>query len=328
MAAPPPPPEPVLRTSEAAPPHARNALAPADQGPGALLTHFSPAPQARPRQPRQILLVHLWTLAPLADEPKPGILRRNRFSLWSVVVLAWLVLIALGSATVATASSDSGLGSSHAAALTSETRKVGALFRGGVAPFNHFCTASVVTSPGRSLIVSAAHCLSGDNSDLLFAPGYHDGLAPYGVWQVVAVQLDADWQADEDPDHDFAFAEVAPLHGRYLQDVVGGNRLGVGADVGGPVHITGYPSVRDEPITCSNGVSWYSPTQLRIYCADYSDGTSGSPWVTKLDKTGTGTVVGVIGGFEQGGYTDDVSYTVYFASTVAALYSQAVALGG
>jgi hypothetical protein len=44
-------------------------------------------------------------------------------------------------------------------------------------------------------------------------------------------------------------------------------------------------------------------------------------------QTGRGTVVGVIGGYETGGDTPDVSYSVYFGGEVADLFSQAQAAG-
>ena len=33
-----------------------------------------------------------------------------------------------------------------------------------------------------------------------------------------------------------------------------------------------------------------------------------------------GTVIGVIGGYQKGGYTDAVSYSIVFGATVASLY--------
>src|SRR6202034_4039008 len=58
--------------------------------------------------------------------------------------------------------------------------RVGALFvRDGNT--NHFCTASVVTSPDRDLLITAAHCINGGKGgggyrqDIVFIPGYRDG---------------------------------------------------------------------------------------------------------------------------------------------------------
>jgi hypothetical protein len=40
--------------------------------------------------------------------------------------------------------------------------------------------------------------------------------------------------------------------------------------------------------------------------------------------TGLGTAIGVIGGYEQGGYSADVSYAARFGASAAALYKIAV----
>lgn len=71
--------------------------------------------------------------------------------------------------------------------------RVGALFSGDLEG-GHFCTASVVRSGGRDLILTAAHCLSGDgDTDVVFAPGYRNGRAPYGLWRVTRTFVPGTW---------------------------------------------------------------------------------------------------------------------------------------
>ncbi|MFC5884568.1 hypothetical protein RMN57_13545 [Kitasatospora sp. CM 4170] len=204
---------------------------------------------------------------------------------------------------------------------------VGAVFTRN-ADGDHFCTASVVDSAGLNLIVTAAHCVwdpkLGRRSDLVFVPGYRDGETPSGVWPLLAVTVDQAWQDGGDPDVDVAFAVVQARNGQQVQQVLGANRLGVDRGYRLPVKITGYPGTSEVPITCSNTTSEQSPTQLRIDCPDWTGGTSGSPWVTDFDPdTRTGTVVGVIGGHEEGGNTPDTSYSSYFGDRVRALYDRA-----
>jgi V8-like Glu-specific endopeptidase len=196
---------------------------------------------------------------------------------------------------------------------------------------SHHCTASVVNSPGEDLIVTAAHCL-GSASDV-FVPAYHDGVAPYGVWHLQRVVVDTRWTTGSDPDADVAFAVVAPLAGRTIQSVVGGYDLGIGQGTSGRVTLTGYPETSEDPVTCADQISSFSSTQNEIYCTGMTGGTSGSPWIT-TDGTsgtggtgGTGTVMGVIGGYEQGGDTADVSYSVVFGRNVQDLYAEATSGG-
>ncbi|MFE6054765.1 trypsin-like serine peptidase [Kitasatospora sp. NPDC056446] len=204
---------------------------------------------------------------------------------------------------------------------------VGAVFTRN-ADGDHFCTASVVDSAGLNLIVTAAHCVwdpkLGQRGDLVFVPGYRGGDTPSGVWPLLAVTVDDGWKNDADPDMDVAFAVVQAQNGQQVQQVLGANRLGVNRGYRVPVKVTGYPGSSDVPITCSNTTTEQSPTQLRIDCPDYTGGTSGSPWVTDFDPaTRTGTVVGVIGGYQEGGNSPDTSYSSYFGDRVQALYDRA-----
>ncbi|MCC9310004.1 hypothetical protein LN042_23510 [Kitasatospora sp. RB6PN24] len=218
-------------------------------------------------------------------------------------------------------------GTTRTASPTTINGLVGAVFTHDTSG-DHFCTASVVDSAGRNLIVTAAHCVYdpgvGQRSDLVFVPGYRGGDAPSGVWPLAAITVDPSWAADGNPDLDVAFATVLPQDGKQVQQVLGANRLGINMGYQLPVRLTGYPSSADVPITCLNLTSEQSPTQLRIDCPDYGGGTSGSPWVTGFDTTTrTGTVVGVIGGYQEGGNTPDTSYSSYFGDAVQALYNRA-----
>ncbi len=239
----------------------------------------------------------------------------------TALVMSWLVIVAIGSTTSAAALTGgaAALGSSRTVHDTKGLAAVGAIFHGRVSSSaDHFCSAGVVGSPDANVIVTAAHCVSGGGT-LYFAPGYHDGTAPYGAWKLGRITLDPRWTRAQDPDLDVAFVKVAPLDGREVQDVVGGYALGTGRGTTGTVRLTGYPASADAPLTCVNRTSAFTSTQLRIACDAYSGGTSGSPWVT-ADHA----VTGVIGGFQRGGNTSDVSYSPYFGKDIAALYQRAV----
>jgi V8-like Glu-specific endopeptidase len=210
------------------------------------------------------------------------------------------------------------------------TPPVGALFtttrRGTLG--RHFCTASVVDSPPRDVLVTAAHCVSGrDRGPIAFVPGFHDGQTPYGVWRVTRIVVDHDWASSRNPDDDFAFLVVAGRDGRKVQDVTGGERLGrsLGVPDDQLVQVVGYPDGGQVPIVCVNRELDFSPSQLQFDCGGYTDGTSGGPLLDDVSPvTGLGTVVGVIGGYEQGGRIPAVSYAARFGPSVAALYETAV----
>ena len=208
---------------------------------------------------------------------------------------------------------------------------VGALFHGSISG-GHFCTASVVVSPGRNLLITAAHCIydggsGGYKKDVVFVPGYHDGKAPYGVWTAERMLVAPQWAKSADPDYDVGFIVLAPLHGRNIQRVVGGNGLGTDPGYRSRVRVTGYPDTTSSPVSCVNWTTRESATQLRFNCAGFTDGTSGGPFVTQsAPGSAPGLVVGVIGGYQEGGDTPAVSYTPYFGSGIHQLYQQAAAL--
>ncbi|MER8183717.1 serine protease [Kitasatospora sp. NPDC094015] len=216
-----------------------------------------------------------------------------------------------------------GDGTTDTAVAGAEPDRVGALFSGAVTAGNHDCTASVIHSDTKDLVLTAAHCVSGA-AGLRFAPGYRDGKAPYGSWQVTAVFTTDGWRQDGDQDEDFAILRVAPLGGRSIEDVVGGNPLGLDASGTAKVRLYGYPDGSEEPILCINDTTRRSSTQRRIDCPSFPGGTSGGPWIDTTD----GEVIGVIGGYQQGGDTDDTSYSATFGKTVADLYQQALKAAG
>jgi hypothetical protein len=196
----------------------------------------------------------------------------------------------------------------------SGTPTVGALFLPGFYPALHTCTASVVRSKHHNLIVTAAHCIQqGDGSGYMFVPGYNADKPRYGVWQTTAVFGAAKWrhQRHGSTQRDWAFLRVAPrtAHGHLvqLQDVVGGNRLGVAPKPKTKVRVPGYTvGMFDQPITCRAPV--YRHQGFPAFdCGGYQGGVSGSPWLVGHGKVRI--VVGIIGGLHQGGCSPATSYS-------------------
>lgn len=212
----------------------------------------------------------------------------------------------------------------------SGTPAVGALVAtsrsGGLA--GHFCSASVVDSPAGDLVITAAHCVSGRAPGrFVFVPGYVDGRAPYGAWTVRRVITDQRWDSSADPDVDVAFLQVArPGTAASVQQLTGGERLGIGQRPGQLVTVIGYPDDLNEPVTCRNYADAFTASQLVFRCGGFPDGTSGSPLLAGVNRsTGRGTVVGVIGGYQQGGLTSAVSYAARLGAGISALYRAATA---
>lgn len=204
---------------------------------------------------------------------------------------------------------------------------VGALFTANGSQLgSHFCTASVVHAAHGDLAVTAAHCLASEQGQqVVFVPGYDNGKRPYGVWAVTAVYTDQAWQSSQDPDDDVAFLRLSAVHGVPIEHVTGAERVGTVTAERSHIRVIGYPDSTDQPISCVNWAQKFSATQLVFDCDRYTDGTSGGPFLAASNASGQGTILGVIGGYEQGGDTADVSYAPAFGPAVTALYRHAEA---
>jgi V8-like Glu-specific endopeptidase len=212
---------------------------------------------------------------------------------------------------------------------TAAPKAVGALFSLGSDGKlgTHFCTATVVQSPRVNVVITAAHCLLGQTpGSFAFVPGYHNGAAPLGIWVVTKAYVDRAWTSSADADHDVAFLVVSKPGARSrLVALTGGERLGAARSVGKKATAVGYPGTADAAIACTNSLLEVSATQMRFDCDGYTDGTSGSALVVDRDPvTGLGAVVGVIGGYEEGGYTPFISYAAAFDSDTKGLYRAAI----
>jgi V8-like Glu-specific endopeptidase len=227
-------------------------------------------------------------------------------------------------------SGPSGTGPAGAGPLTSQpspgNKVVGALFfTDGTG--NHYCTASVITSANNNLLITAAHCMysSGWKANIAFVPDYRNGKKPYGIWPVAKTTLYSNWLKSMDRNYDYAFLQVKPPKTQSLQLAVGAaDTLQINAKPGTWVVVTGYPNTLSHAIYCLNRATLFSATQLKFRCAGFSTGTSGSPWDAAYNKrTGTGAVIGVTGGYQRGGKTSSVSYSVRLGLAAQVLYKQA-----
>ncbi len=210
------------------------------------------------------------------------------------------------------------------------TAAVGALFSMDNGKLgSHFCTASVINSNAGDLVLTAAHCVTQVSGAVVFIPAYHNGKSPYGIWKVTHTYTDSAWQSSQDPDDDFAFLTVSdPSEGAPIEDITGAEELETGGLSKAHVQVIGYPDGAAEPVECSNWTKIFSPTQLEFDCGGYPNGTSGGPFLANVSAaTGQGDVLGVIGGYEQGGLTTSVSYAAMLSSNtnVESLYKTATA---
>jgi hypothetical protein len=164
-------------------------------------------------------------------------------------------------------------------------------------------------------------------SGVVFAPGYHDGTFPYGTWAVRATYVDSAWRGGQSPGDDVAFL-VAGQPGSRIQEQTGAETLMIG-EPSQMVRVIGYPDGGNEPIACTARARDFDQARQMVFdCDDYTNGTSGGPFLAHVDaRTGEGWLIGVIGGYQQGGDTADISYSPRFSAAVHDLYRTATAAG-
>lgn len=209
---------------------------------------------------------------------------------------------------------------------------------------DQFCSASSVSSPTKSLVITAAHCLSDNDRfrQLSFAPGWKvdpknekRGIAPYGIFPVKKgkIWMDGRYLSQGEvkaDDLDFAFLRTGPnSRGQFLENATGrGNELTTLPASGNlnqkSVTLIGFPGSSKSPRVCpSTTTKEFQGRFLEIACDKFASGVSGGPFLRNFDGK-RGDVIGVIGGYKTGGKHPDISYSSQFDADVVRLYNQAV----
>jgi V8-like Glu-specific endopeptidase len=211
--------------------------------------------------------------------------------------------------------------------------------------YHRFCGGTVVPSPGKNLVATAAHCF--DNSDqreaLVFVPKHSKkDPKPYGVFPIQKGGIYADPRYMKKggdkayPGLDFAILKTgARSDGKLVQDVVGSIQLGINTGYDHPkTRVIGYPGfeAKQDPLDCmtptkkftSGGEgSWKGGTFTEVNCDGYVSGTSGGPFITAGSESPK--LIGVTGGWKTGGSSPDTSYSSYFGDEIKRIYDAAVA---
>lgn len=218
-----------------------------------------------------------------------------------------------------------------------------------------FCVGTVVTSPGKNMVASAAHCFDSNDRkrNLVFVPQHHVKVpAPHGkfVIKTGSTYMYPSYLsrgANAADDLDFAFLKTeSRSDGKKLQDVVGSVPLSLNS---GFTHATtrviGYPYLpgddkykpKQNPLDCTtamtkfttgdkivNGKRWKGGAFPEIHCDGYVAGTSGSPFLIPASGGAGYGLAGVTGGWLTGGQNANISYSSYFDNDVKRLFDAAV----
>ncbi|MFI6770024.1 trypsin-like serine peptidase [Streptomyces sp. NPDC050355] len=211
-------------------------------------------------------------------------------------------------------------------AVTKTTGRVFFTYQGR----NASCSGDAVTSGNKSTVLTAGHCvkLQGNwHTNWVFVPGYHDGQAPYGKWPAAKTLSTPQWTASEDINYDVGAAVVAPLDGKKLTDVVGGQGLSFNSGYNKAMYAFGYPAAApydgSKLIYCS-GNTIKDPLFSNDHglSCNMTGGSSGGPWFTSFDeKTGTGLQSSVNSFGYQ--FLPNTMFGPYFGDDAKNLYEKA-----
>ncbi|MPY58465.1 trypsin-like serine peptidase [Streptomyces spongiae] len=192
------------------------------------------------------------------------------------------------------------------------------------------CSGNAVTSANKSTVITAGHCVKLEgawHTNWVFVPGYHDGQAPYGTWTAAKTLSTPQWTASEDINYDIGAAVVAPLDGKKLTEVVGGQGLAFNTGYNKAMYAFGFPAA--DPYDGEKFV-YCSGTTYRDFLlsddhgltCDMTGGSSGGPWFTQFDEaTGTG-LLSSVNSFKYN-FLPTAMYGPYFGADAQNLYRTA-----
>jgi hypothetical protein len=250
-----------------------------------------------------------------------------------------LIPATAGTSPVPASSTTSGSGATAQSTWINGYPPEGELFVGKHA----FCSGSVLadgSSGTDSLVLTAAHCVVGErdgkvylNKGAVFVPQYHQGKSPFGRWKAIGFAW-KNWitcsngECKTHPEYDYAIMVLAKVDGKRIGTVTGENGWGynTGTSVSN-VRLIGYPGYyakdnkqgkriplsKQRPLTTVGTASAVPESGLpywRIKSPDFTDGTSGSPWLVEFGQQfpGLGVTIADLGGYERGGVNPSPSY--------------------
>lgn len=159
------------------------------------------------------------------------------------------------------------------------------------------CSGTVVSSGTGSLITTAGHCVfdpfSGRFSDdLIFIPGYRQGVAPFGVWPATHAVTPGQWARAANLDFDMAMIQVAPsAAGLSVQQAVGSRGIGFDQPVRQKLAAYGYPAAPanrydgEQLVRCTGRGAFdpvpHSTQRSAAIGCDMEFGASGGGWVAQ-----------------------------------------------
>ncbi|MBB5133296.1 V8-like Glu-specific endopeptidase [Thermocatellispora tengchongensis] len=234
--------------------------------------------------------------------------------------------LAPAQAQQAAAPNSSGTAWTRGGAVTMTTGRIFFTYQGR----NASCSGSAVTSANKSVVLTAGHCVKlggAFHSNWVFVPGYNEGERPHGTWVATRLITTPGWNSREDVNGDMAAAVVAPLDGKLLTDVVGGQGVAFNQGRRQQMYSFGYPASGrydgSRLIYCSGRAfdDFLLSQGIGLTC-NMTGGSSGGPWLLNFNEsTGLGTLNSV-NSFKYN-FSPNWMFGPYFGTEAKAVYEAA-----
>lgn len=187
---------------------------------------------------------------------------------------------------------------------TPETRINGKLFFDGYGVDNAYCSASVVNTPTKRVVITAGHCVydqeaGGWMKNVVFVPDYDlngPDPDPAGIWTARSLRTFDAWIADNysyTNDVGFVTLNDGGDLNQPVAEAVGGYGIAWGGSYEYQATIFGYPSNHPEGrysmYICQDSVFRSAPPGIpdqemnSVDACNYGPGASGGPWVFRYD---------------------------------------------
>lgn len=167
--------------------------------------------------------------------------------------------------------------------------------------YNTHCSGSVINTPSKRIVVTAAHCLVTDDyeypTQMAFMPGYDDGKMPVNGFQIQSSHIHQNYYKDipmnEKRRVDIAFLVTAvdAIDERPIAQQVGGHGFAINGTTSWDAATFGYPNnFKDaETQTACRGTTEMRQikpdlTPLVINNCTIAEGGSGGPWLDEYDS--------------------------------------------
>lgn len=187
-----------------------------------------------------------------------------------------------------------------------QPRIQGKLFFNGYGFDNSYCSASVVNTPTKRVVITAGHCVydqqHGWMKNIVFVPDYDVNGSdpdPVGIWTARSLRTFDTWIADnQDVANDVGFVTLndGGDANQPVAQAVGAYGLAWGGSHEFQSTIFGYPSNLTNPdgryashscqdSTTSSVPPGFQDTMVSVDSCNFGPGASGGPWLYRYDTT-------------------------------------------